>query len=34
MKPRTTDLLALLISLYAEQENIKIKYILEEENNG
>lgn len=30
MKP-TTDLFALLISLYEEQENIKIKYILEEE---
>ncbi len=32
MKP-TEDLFALLISLYAEQENIKIKYILEEHNN-
>lgn len=32
MKP-TTDLFALLISLYAEQENINIKYILEEEHN-
>ena len=33
MKPRTNDLFALLISLYAEQENINIKYILEEEEN-
>lgn len=30
---QTNDIVALLVSLYAEQENIKIKYILEDENN-
>lgn len=30
MKPNGKDLLALLISLYAEQEGVTIKYELEE----
>lgn len=29
-EPNTKDLLALLISLYAEQEGVKIEYTLEE----
>lgn len=29
MKPNGKDLLALLISLYAEQENVKITYEME-----
>ncbi len=31
MKPNGKDLLALLISLYAEQEGVKIKYELDGE---
>lgn len=31
MKPNGTDLLALLISLYAEQEGVEITYELERE---
>ena len=33
VKPNGTDLLALLISLYAEQEGVHIKYELEEVHN-
>lgn len=33
MMPESKDLFDLLVSLYAEQENIKIQYILEEQNN-
>ena len=32
MKPNGKDLLALLISLYAEQEGVKITYKMEEDN--
>ena len=34
MTPNGKDLLALLISLYAEQEGVKIKYELEEVHNA
>ncbi len=33
MTPKGKDLLALLISLYAEQEGVKIKYEMEEKQN-
>ena len=33
MKPDSKDIIAFLIGLYAEQENIKIQYILEDEEN-
>lgn len=33
MKPNGKDLLALLISLYAEQEGVKITYKMEEVHN-
>lgn len=34
MKPTGKDLLALLVSLYAEQEGVKITYNLEVANNA
>ena len=34
MTPNGKDLLALLISLYAEQEGVKITYELEEKHNA
>lgn len=34
MTAKGAELLGFLIELYAEQEGVKIKYILEEEHNG
>lgn len=34
MKPTSNDILALLVSLYAEQEGVNIKYKLEESQNA